>query len=110
MVVGDLSASLFPLLLQLLVVSLLAARLGILNLVVFPLEATSLLLIPHLFFHEILGSVFPVDATRVPLCRAFDDGAQLRKCRNFTLATVLLVVSMGIEDITHLDKLEISFQ
>jgi len=75
MIVGDLSAFLLSLLLQLLVVSLLATCLGVLNLVVLPLEATGLLLIPHLFFHEILGPVFLVDATRVPLRRTFDDSA-----------------------------------
>jgi len=57
--------------------SFLAARLGVLDLSVLPLEAASLLLVAHLLLDEILGSVFPVDASRIPFRWAFNDSTDL---------------------------------
>lgn len=74
---GDLSASLLPLLLKFLVMSFLATRLRMLDLSVLPLEATSLLLVPHLLLDEILGPILSVDATRIPFCWPLNYGADL---------------------------------
>lgn len=90
--------------------SLLPARLRVLNLAVFPLEATSLCLVPHLRFHKVLGSIFPIDAPRVPLSWSLDDCANLRESRYFALPAILLVVPVRIEHIAHFDELKIAFE
>lgn len=90
--------------------SFLAARLRILNLTVFSLEATSLCLVAHLLFHKILGSIFPVDATRIPLGRPLDDCADLREGGHFTFSGILLVVPVGIEDVSHLNELQVALE
>lgn len=74
---GDLSASLLPLPLKLLVMSFLATRLRLLDLSVLPLEATGSLLVPHLLLDKILGPVLSVDATRIPFCWPLNYGADL---------------------------------
>ena len=95
---------------EFLVVCLLSTCLRSLYVIVFPLEPTSLLLVLHLLVDEVLGPILFVDATRIPFCRALNHSSDLRECRYFSLPSVLLVVSMRIKDIAHLDKLEVPFE
>lgn len=104
------SDSFLPLVKHLLVVCFLPAGLRVLNLVVLPLEPARLLFVSHLFFHEVLGTIFPVDAGGIPFSWTFNYGSHLGECRNLALSGVFLVVAMRIEDVTHFDELKVSFE
>ena len=90
--------------------SFLSAGFCILNLIVLPLEATAVFLIAHLLLDEVLRSLLLVDATRIPLCWSFDNGAHLRESRYLAFPQILLVVSVRVEDIAHLDELKVALE
>lgn len=93
------------------VVRLLAAGLCVLDLVVFSLETTVLLLPRHGFFNEILSSFLLVDPGGVELGGSFYDGADLGELRDLrVLGSGLLVVTVGIEDGSHAEELQIAFE
>lgn len=90
--------------------SFLTTSLRSLNFVVLPLKATSVLLNAHLLLDKGLRSVFVVDATRVPLCWTLHDCADLRESWDLALPSVLLIMSVRIEDTAHFDKLQIALE
>jgi len=106
----SLSFLLLSLLHQALVVRFLAAGLLLLNLVVFPLEATSLPLPGHSLLHEILRPILSVDPRAIPFRRAFNDRPNLRESRDLVLARSLFIMAMGIENGSHLDQLEVALE
>lgn len=92
---------------QRLVMGLLAASLHGLDLVVLPLESTSVFLGSQNLVSERVESVLLGQSRAVKVCGAFDDCADLGEVGD--LLAVLLVVPVGIEDIAHLEELLIAF-
>ena len=104
------SRSLLPLNHKFLVVSLLAARLRLLDLAILLLESAGLTFSCHSLFHEGLHPVLLVDSGTVELCWAFNYCARLRKRWNFAFSIAFLVMSMWVEDRPHFDELEITLE
>lgn len=103
------SAPFLPLGQQFLVVRFLPTCLLVLYLVILPLETSCLLFVAHLFLHKILGTFFSIQACRVPFGRTLDNSAHLRERRDFAFSSVLLVMAMWIENVSHFDELEVAF-
>lgn len=71
---------------------LLSTSLRGLDLIILPLETPTLLFDRPGFFDEILGSILLIDPGAIPFRRPLDHGPNLGECRDFALATVLLIV------------------
>jgi inosine/guanosine/xanthosine phosphorylase family protein len=93
-----------------LVVRLLSTCLGGLDVAILSLETASVLLAGQDFFDKGLLAILVVDSAREVLGGSLDDGADLGVLGRSHLAILLLVVSMRIKHITHLQQLEISLQ
>jgi inosine/guanosine/xanthosine phosphorylase family protein len=96
--------------LQSLVVRLLSAGLGTLDVAILLLEAASVLLAREDFVDEGLLAILVVESTREVLGRTLNDGADMGVLWRSHLATILLVMSMRIKHVTHLQQLKISLQ
>ena len=96
--------------LEVLVESLLSTALLGLHFAILLLEAPVLLLASKDFLHESALAVLVLDSGGEVLGRALDDGTNLAVLRRLHLATVLLVVAMRVEDVTHLQELQISLE
>jgi inosine/guanosine/xanthosine phosphorylase family protein len=96
--------------LQILVVGLLSACLGCLDVAVLSLETAKVLLARQDFLDEGLLAIFVVESAREVLGRTFNDGADVGVLRRSHLAVLLLVMSVRIKNVTHLQQLEISLQ
>jgi len=96
--------------LQSLVVRLLSACLGGLDVAILPLETTSVFLAGKNFVDKGLLAILVVESAREVLGGALDDGADMGILRRSHLAVLLLVVSMRIKHVTHLQELKISLQ
>lgn len=89
---------------------LLSARLGCLNVLVFSVEAATVLLLGNDFLEHGLLAVLVLETAAVKLGGAFNDGADLGEGRDIALGVVLFVVALGIEDAAHLEELQVSAQ
>lgn len=87
-----------------------ATGLRLLDLAIFPLEPPSLFFGGHGLLHEVVRSVFLVDSRAKELGWAFNDRSCLGKRWNLALSVVFLVMSVGIENRSHLDELKIALQ
>lgn len=92
------------------VVRLLSARLGGLDVAILSLETASVLLAGQDFFDKGLLAILVVDSAREVLGGSLDDGTNLGVFRRSHLAILLLVMSMRIKHVTHLQQLKISLQ
>ena len=106
-IISNLGLSLFQ---DFLVVSLLSTSFRRLYVIVFPLKSASLCFIAHFFLDEVAGTILFINATRVPFRWSFNNSPNLRKRRNFAFTVVLLVMSMGIKNVSHLNQLKIAFK
>jgi hypothetical protein len=95
---------------EILVESLLSTAFLGLHFTVLLLETTSLLLSSKDFLHKSAFAVLVLDSGGEVLGRSLDDGADLTVLGSLHFATVLLVVTMRVEDVTHLQKLQISLE
>jgi hypothetical protein len=77
----------------------LATGLRTLNLIVFPLETPAVLLDRHGLFDKVLCPVLLIDPGAIPFCRPLDHRPDLGECRDFALATVLLIVPATIRQL-----------
>jgi inosine/guanosine/xanthosine phosphorylase family protein len=96
--------------LQSLVVRLLSARLRALDVAVLSLETAGVFLAGQDFVDKGLLAILVVESAREVLGGTLDDGADVRVWRRCHLAILLLVMSMRIKHVTHLQELEISLQ
>jgi hypothetical protein len=96
--------------LEVLVESLLSTALLDLHFAVLLLEAAVLLLSGKDLLHEGAFAVLVLDSGGEVLGRALDDGANLAVLGCLHLATILLVVTMRVENVSHLQKLQVSFK
>jgi hypothetical protein len=96
--------------LEVLVESFLSTALLGLHFAVLLLEASSLLLASKDFLDEGALAVLVLDSGGEVLGRALNDGADLAILGCLHLATVFLVVAMWVEDITHLQELQIPLE
>lgn len=96
--------------LQSLVVRLLSACLGGLDVAILSLEAAGVLLAGQDFVDKGLLAILVVESAGEVLGRTLDDGADLGVLWRSHLATILFVMSMRIKHVTHLEQLEISLQ
>jgi hypothetical protein len=96
--------------LEVFVESLLSTALLGLHFAVLLLEATGLLLAGKDFLHEGALAILVLNPGGEVLGRALDDGTDLAVFRRLHLTTVLLVVAMRVEDVTHLQELQISLE
>jgi len=96
--------------LQSLVVRLLSACLGCLDVAILSLETASVFLAGEDLVNKGLLAILVVESSREVLGGALDDGADVRILRRSHLAVLLLVMSMRIKHVTHLQELEISLQ
>jgi inosine/guanosine/xanthosine phosphorylase family protein len=96
--------------LQSLVVRLLSACLGALDVAILLLETAGVLLAGQDFVDKGLLAILVVESAREVLGRTLDDGTDMGVLWRSHLAAVLLVMSMRIKHVTHLQQLEISLQ
>ena len=96
--------------LQILVKRFLAAGFGGLDISVFLLETLGSTLQGQCLFDKVLLPILLGDAVAEELCRALNDGSDLRILRWVGLAVVLLVVSVRVKHRTHADELKVSLQ
>lgn len=78
------------------------------DVVVLAFEATAVLLLVNNFLQEGLLAVLVAKTTAEELSRTFDNGANLRECGNIVLRIVLLIMTFGVQNISHLQKLKIT--
>lgn len=93
-----------------LVVRLLSACLGSLDVAILSLETASVFLTGEDFVDKGLLAILVVEPAREVLGRTLDDGADVGIFRRSHLAILLLVMSVGIKHVTHLQELKISLQ
>lgn len=103
----DTALSLF---LKSLVVSLLAAALLLLSLAILLLEATVLLFAGKDFFDKRAFAILVLDSARKILGRPLIYGTNLAVLGRVHLATFLLVVTMRVKHVTHLQQLKIPLE
>ena len=96
--------------LEVLVESLLATAFLGLHLGILLLEATALLFSSKDLFDESAFAILVLDSGRQVLRRTLDDGTDLAVLGCLHLASVLLVVTMRVEDVTHLQELQVSLE
>jgi hypothetical protein len=96
--------------LEVLVESLLAAAFLGLHLGILLLEAATLLLSGKDLFDESAFAVLVLDSGRQVLRRTLDDGTDLAVLGCLHLAAILLVVAVRVEDVTHLQELQVSLE
>ena len=96
--------------LECVVESLLSTGLCLENVVVLSLELARRLFLREHFLYEGLLSVLVVDPAVVELGRAFDDGSDVAEGRYVRLGVGLLVVSLRVEHVAHLEQLQVASQ
>ena len=96
--------------LESLVIRLLTTGLLQLNVAILALEPTSLLLFSQYLLDESPLAIPVLNPAAEILCRAFYDCANLRILWSLELAVVLFVVAVRIENVSHLQELEVALE
>jgi len=91
-----------------LVVGFLAACFAPVDVLVLPLEAAALLLLGDDLLQDGLLAVLLVQTAAVEFCGALDNGSDLGESRNVVLRVVLLVMAFRVQNVPHLEKLQVA--